>query len=49
MAHHTMGEANTQLAPPEGYLRKKNRDAQFYKRVKSARAHSKYYVINRIF
>ena len=41
LAHHTMGEAQVQLAPPEEYLRKKARDAQFSKRVKSARAHSK--------
>ena len=34
-----MGEAQTNLSPPEDYLRKKTRDAQFYKRVKSARAH----------
>ena len=39
MAHFTMGEAQTNLAPPEEYLRKKTRDAQFYRRVKSARAH----------
>ena len=41
LAHHTMGEAETHLAPPEKYLRKKARDDQFYKRVKSARAHRK--------
>ena len=40
--HHTMGEANTHLPPPEDFLRKKARDNQFYRRVKSARAHSKY-------
>ena len=39
-----MGEAETHLAPPEEYLRKKARDAQFYKRVKSARAHRKCFI-----
>ena len=41
LAHHTMGEAHTNLAPPDNYLRKNARDAQFSKRVKSARAHRK--------
>lgn len=44
LEHHTMGEAHTQLAPPEEFLRKKARDGQFYKRVKSARAHSMYLI-----
>ncbi len=38
-----MGEAKTFLSAPEEYLRKKTRDAQFYKRVKSARAHRESY------
>ena len=38
-SHLTMGEAETALAPPEGFLRKNARQATFHKRAKSARAH----------